>query len=415
MYQMYLRRHIPRNVFLMTMLVGSMAFIAACGGFGLERIGFDVSTPTPVIEDDVIQNFLDSGPRIGDNTTSTTIEREVGLPLTNQQVRLPDGLPLPTTDSLELEGTIYIVGSPALAPLTRALYSGFIFDGYRDVIRIEEVGHNIGFDLYCQQAVVDIVMSVQPISQEQLTACIEQNRQPVALRVGLDAITIIGNPNLTFLDNVSQKDLVKIFTENLWSDVRSDWPDEEIRRFIPDADSHEFQFFVTKIFKHDQSAILNGPAVTVMQDEADLALAVSDTPYAISFSTYRTYLRHAQDLKLIGIDNLTPTFLSMTNGVYPLIRPLLLYTDADTLQNKPQVSAFLMYYLSNMNNVILETGTFPVNETIFERSKVILLNALGQEGYLDKFIPTSTPIPPTQTPIYTKQNTGIITRITPVP
>jgi phosphate transport system substrate-binding protein len=47
------------------------------------------------------------------------------------------------------------------------------------------------------------------------------------------------------------------------------------------------------------------------------------------------------------------------NGTYPLARPLFIYSDATIMQEKPQVAAFIYFYLSNVNDNIVDVGYFP--------------------------------------------------------
>jgi len=46
-------------------------------------------------------------------------------------------------------------------------------------------------------------------------------------------------------------------------------------------------------------------------------------------------------------------------GTYPLSRPLFLYSDAGIMREKPQVAAFIAFYLQRVNDEILDVGYFP--------------------------------------------------------
>jgi phosphate transport system substrate-binding protein len=47
------------------------------------------------------------------------------------------------------------------------------------------------------------------------------------------------------------------------------------------------------------------------------------------------------------------------NGTYPLARPLFVYSDATIMSEKPQVAAFIAYYLGVVNDLVAEVGYFP--------------------------------------------------------
>ena len=49
------------------------------------------------------------------------------------------------------------------------------------------------------------------------------------------------------------------------------------------------------------------------------------------------------------------------------------------MQSKPQVAAFVNYYLSNVNDMIEETGYFLVSEALLDDSKEAWLKVTGNE------------------------------------
>jgi len=375
---------------------------------GCNALGWSNATPTPSIDDIALARFLTQAP-IPMRITATPRMDE-----TNQS-GIPHGLPLPLVDPLELYGDLVISGSPALAPLTRLLYDQFIIAGYSSMMRIEEVGSDVIFERYCNpesatRLAIDIVMADRPITQSQLELCQQQDRQPVALQVASDAVAVVLNGDTTFTKQVSKAELTAIFTARRWSDVRRDWPDQEIIHIVPTTDSTIATLFINKILQRNSSLLQNAPTTTFLADGKEIATTVADTPWAVGFLSYADYYENAAGLHLLAIDGIQPTQQSVSRGEYALTYPLLLYADLATLQNKPQLSAFLMYYLATVNEVSNKVGNFTLSEALYERTKIVLLNAMGQESYLEQFAPTSTPTPPaTMTPIVTSTITSTVT------
>ena len=60
----------------------------------------------------------------------------------------------------------------------------------------------------------------------------------------------------------------------------------------------------------------------------------------------------------------------------PLSRPLFIYSDASILKTKPQVAAFISFYLDRVNEVIGDVGYFPANDALLEAAKASLAEAL---------------------------------------
>ncbi|MFZ4660770.1 MAG: PstS family phosphate ABC transporter substrate-binding protein, partial [Caldilineaceae bacterium] len=294
------------------------------------------ATPTTVLEDVALQRFLTRAPQ--PLPVATT-------PTPAAQVQIPSGLPLPLVDPLNVTGNLRMSGSSALAPLTRRLYADFVSAGYRDTLRIEEVGADIAFAQYCAQALapaatvgdaIDIVMTDRPIKQSELNLCVQQQRRPVALRVALAALVIVTGADAVFADNVSKAEAATLFTAHHWSDVRRAWPTAEIQRAIPTMDSMIFQLYVNKILAGQALLLQNAPATTFLADGQEIAFRIADTPYTVGFLSFADYQQNADSLRPLALAGVAPTGQNINSGVYALTYSLLLYTDAATLAERPQ-------------------------------------------------------------------------------
>jgi len=62
------------------------------------------------------------------------------------------------------------------------------------------------------------------------------------------------------------------------------------------------------------------------------------------------------------VDCIAPTAETAESGEYPISRPLFIYSSTEIMQEKPQVSAFIYFYLNNVVDEILDVGYFPVSE-----------------------------------------------------
>ena len=56
---------------------------------------------------------------------------------------------------------------------------------------------------------------------------------------------------------------------------------------------------------------------------------------------------------------MAPSAETVDAGEYKLARPLFIYSDAKIMAEKPQVAAFINFYLTNVNDVIGPVGYFP--------------------------------------------------------
>ncbi len=163
----------------------------------------------------------------------------------------------------------------------------------------------------------------------------------------------------------------------LWSDVRSDWPHEPIRRFIPGTDSGTFDYFVEVVFDENEGPILAAENTQLSEDDNVLVTGVMGSPYAIGFFGFAFYQENEGDLRAVAIEGLEPSAQTVDAGEYPLARPLYIYSDAQIMRQKPQVAAFINFYLSHVNEEVVDVGYFPARDEALEQARQNWLQALG--------------------------------------
>ena len=108
-----------------------------------------------------------------------------------------------------------------------------------------------------------------------------------------------------------------------------------------------------------------------------LVQGVQGSPYAIGYFGYAYYQENQGTLKALSINGVEPTAETAESGEYPLSRPLFLYSSTEILQEKPQVAAFILFYLENVGNEILDVGYFPVSEGKAQENLDAWNSALG--------------------------------------
>jgi len=383
----------------LSLMLRQLLLVSALLTAGCLPVSWQAAPPTAVAEPAVLAQFANSAPQPRRVVATPT-------PGPDSLASLPPGLPLPAVEPLTVLGNMRVIGSPAVAPLTRLLYARFVSDGYQDTMKIEEIGTDAGFQQFCATAPTDsagpdLVMADRTILQSELEHCLEQERWPVALHVAFDAVVVVSHAD-HFLHNANKSELTGIFSLVYWSDIHREWPHSAIIRIVPPHTSMTTAIFSNKILGSTAQLFQDRLAATNGESGEELAFTIADTPMAVGILNYANYAKNQDILRLITLNGIQPDSGTVSSGAYALTYPLLLYTDLTTLKTKPQVGAFLMYYLTHMNEMMREATLFPVNEAIYERSKVVLLTALGQQSYLEQFSPTSTPAPPpTMTPTAT--------------
>ncbi|MEM9538565.1 MAG: PstS family phosphate ABC transporter substrate-binding protein [Cyanobacteria bacterium P01_E01_bin.42] len=284
---------------------------------------------------------------------------------------------LPEIEPLEVKGDINIAGSSTVFPLSEVIYERFVEDGYAGTIKLSSIGSGVGFRLFCQAGETDISNASRAITNTEIAACQDIDRQPIEFRVGVDALAIVVHPENRFLNEATKAELVTIFIAERWSDVNPNWPDEPILRFIPDLDSGTLDFFVEELDK-DKETLRNAPNTETNADDEILLRGVAQNRYAIGFFGYAYYQNNRDSLKSIAIEGVQPNQTTVENGTYSLSRPLYIYSDATIMQAKPQVAAFINYFLTHVNEEIESVGYFPASIGVANAERAKFLRAMGE-------------------------------------
>lgn len=302
-----------------------------------------------------------------------------GLPaFTQEHPGLENPLELSPVDPIDVTGDIISAGSSTVFPLSEKIADIFHQEGYLGTMTIDNIGSGAGFSRFCEEGSSDIVTASRPIKESEAEACANliPPRYPIEFRVGSDALVLTVSTANTFLTDVSLDELALIFgSAELWSDIRPDYPAQRILRFIPGTDSGTFDFFVETVFNKDESILLTAPNTQLSENDNVLVQGIAASPYAIGFFGFAYYLENETLVRPVSIAGVQASAATAEDNTYPLSRPLYLYSDAGVMSRKPQVAAFISYYLTHVNTYILEAGYFPATPAALNLSKQKFLAA----------------------------------------
>lgn len=284
---------------------------------------------------------------------------------------------LPIVDPSTSNGDIIIAGSSTVYPLAETMAIRFREEGFPGNITIDSIGSGAGFERFCDAAESDISNASRQIKQEEIDLCRSHGREPIEFRVGTDALAVVVSSENSFVTNLTIDQLGLIFsTANLWSDVDTSWPAEPIQRFSPGTDSGTFDYFVEIVFDEEEAPLLNSANLQLSEDDNVLVQGVEGSPYAIGYFGFAYYQENASRLNALSIDGITPNAETAESNEYPLSRPLFIYSDETIMQQKPQVAAFINFFLTYVNEEILDVGYFPASQEALDQAMNAWVSAM---------------------------------------
>lgn len=288
-------------------------------------------------------------------------------------------------DPSKYSGDIVMAGSSTIYPVSEKMVELFNDEGFQGMgnIKLDSVGSGAGFERFCVSGETDIANASRAIKDSEVEACKGINRTPIEFRIGTDALAIVTNKENTFVTDVTLEELANLFSSDAkyWSDVNPAWPVEEIHRYVPGTDSGTYDFFIEtvmqKVFGKEtgEEKFLNASNYQASEDDNVLVQGINGDPYAIGFFGFAYYSENEGVLNILSVNGVSPSFDTAESGDYPLSRPLYIYSDAGIMQSKPQVSAFIGFYLENVSGMIGEVGYFPASDEALTAAKEAWLNA----------------------------------------
>ena len=298
---------------------------------------------------------------------------------------------LPEVNPLEVDGDIITAGSSTVFPLSEAVAETFRAEGYAGNITIDSIGTGAGFERFCATGETDVANASRAIKVSEVEACAAIDRTPIEFRVGTDALAIVVNTENDWLsEGVTLAELAQLFSNEAenWSDVNAAWPDEPIKRFSPGTDSGTFDYFVEAVmnptFVQDatadagkgEEALLAAANLQLSEDDNVLVQGVEGDQYAIGYFGFAYYTENAAQLQAVAVEGVEPSAAAVDAGEYKLARPLFIYSDATVMQEKPQVAAFINFYLTRVNDVIDGVGYFPAPADALDEAVQAFLDAM---------------------------------------
>lgn len=331
-------------------------------------------------------SFIGGGVQVdGANVVTADLVASNGVIHVIDSVILPD-FELPAVDPLAISDNVIAAGSSTVFPVTERMADLFNQEGFAGTITVDSIGSGAGYERFCVNAETDIANASRPIRQAEIDSCVANGREPIELLVGIDALSVVVSTNNTFVQDLSTEQLAAIFSGEAatWADVDASYPAEPIRLFSPGTDSGTFDYFVEVIFDENEEPILNAPGIQFSEDDNVLVQGVEGSEFAIGYFGYAYYLPNADRLRAVNVNGIEPNAITAETGEYPLSRPLFIYTTASIMQEKPQVAAFVNYYLTNVNSQLGtnpdQIGYFPASSAVGNFNRLMWLIANQDMG-----------------------------------
>ncbi len=171
-----------------------------------------------------------------------------------------------------------------------------------------------------------------------------------------------------------------------WSDLNSSLPDTEIKIWIPPPSSGTRDTWDSLVMQkgcpesmrsrgsmHCKKIRKDGVIRISGESDDRLVNRIATQPGINAVIGYSYSLRHANRVKPVAIEGVSPSLETIQNFSYPLSRPLFLYVKRSSLESVPAVRFYLEEYFSNaalsIDGYLNQIGLVPLSPEKIERER----------------------------------------------
>jgi phosphate transport system substrate-binding protein len=268
-----------------------------------------------------------------------------------------------------VSGEVVVDGSSTVQPLTAAAGELFAEEQPGVNVSVATSGTGGGFEKFCQDQ-TDISDASRPISEEEVAMCEKNGVEYTKFVVANDGLSVVVSKENDFVECLTVEQLQKMWAPGSegkvknWNQIDPSFPDAPLELYGPGTDSGTFDYF-TEAINGEEGASRSD--FNASEDDNVIVQGVSGSPNAVGYLGYSYLEENSDSLKPVAVDNgegcVEPSPETVSDGSYtPLGRPIFIYVKNSAYAEKPQVAAFVDYYIENVDSIAETAGFIALND-----------------------------------------------------
>lgn len=293
-----------------------------------------------------------------------------------------------TENGTALSGTVKVDGSGTVYPLMAHIAENYMTEVESGVsVQVGRSGSSAGFKMFIPGE-TDLSDASRVIKDEEIKQLEERGlkmgENVMEIKLAYDGLTMVINKDNNWAQEMTQEEIVKMYLAGafkeddkvLWSDIRPDWPAEEIRFYGPNENHGTYEFFYEVILKKQDMV----STVNLQQEYSTLVDLVSKDKNAIAFFGFGYYVNNQDKLTAVKVDfgqgPVEPSLSTIGEELdyAGFTRLVYTYLNLDYAKEKPQVLDFAKYVVSPDGAAKLagDNGFAPLPASIYQEYMTVL-------------------------------------------
>lgn len=281
----------------------------------------------------------------------------------------------------ELSGKVIVDGSGTVYPLMAHIAEEYMINEQNGVsVQVGRAGSSAGFKKFIPGE-TDFSDASRKIKDKEVAALEEKGlklgEDVLEFKLALDGLTMVINKDNDWAKEMTREEIVNMYISGkykaddkvLWSDIRAQWPKEEIKFYGPNENHGTYEFFFEKIL--DEQDMVK--TANLQQEYSTLVDLVSNDKNAIAFFGFGYYVNNQDKLQAVSVDfgnGPVEPKLETIGEELPysgFTRPVFTYLNVIHAKEKPQVLDYAKYVVSEKGAARLagDNGFAPLPSEVY--------------------------------------------------
>ena len=260
----------------------------------------------------------------------------------------------------DLEGSVIVDGSGTVYPLMANIAENYMVNEQPGVsVQVGRAGSSAGLKKFIAGELdfADASRKIKDTEVQELEAAGKKMGENVLeIELAYDGLTMVINKENTWATEMTQEEIINMYISGkyksddkvLWSDIRAEWPKEEIKFFGPNENHGTYEFFY-EVILDEQDMVSN---VNLQQEYSTLVDLVSKDKNAIAFFGYGYYASNTDKLTAVKVDfgngAVAPSLDTIGSDLEyaGFTRLVYTYLDLDKAKENPAILDYALYVIS---------------------------------------------------------------------
>jgi len=215
-----------------------------------------------------------------------------------------------TSKGPKLRGKVIVDGSGTVYPLMADIAENYMSLEHPEVsVQVGRAGSSAGFKKFIKDETdfADASRKIKDFEVKQLEEkALKIGSDIMQINLSYDGLTIVVNKDNPWATEMKKDEVINMYISGkykkddhvLWSDIRPEWPAEEIKFYGPNENHGTNEFFRESILKGQEMV----KTAQLQQEYSTLVDLVSKEKNAIAFFGYGYYVSNKDKLNVVKID-----------------------------------------------------------------------------------------------------------------